>query len=451
MKRKIIVIGGLAAGPSAAAKAKRVNPDSEVILYEQNEYISYGICEIPFFISGEVQNPNDLIIFSPEKFQREKNVSAYIHRKVETIIPRNREILVRNFTNGKTNRENYDKLIIATGNSPKLLGIKGENARNVFHIKKLDEAFALRKFILEEKPRSAVVIGAGFIGLEMTDALNKIGIEVSLVHQNELPLSVLEKSSSEIVRNAILKKGIHYYLNSNVEWFGIGASQNVVAVGLKSKTIETDLVIVAIGVTPNSALAKEAGISIGKFGGISISDRMNVIGADNIFAAGDCCEIKNIITKKPMYVSLATTASKTAKVAGENAAGGNAQYKGAIRAIGIKFADIEIAQVGLSTKEAARHQFQYDVTQITSNSKVSMMPNASELFFTVISEKRSGKLLGANVIGKEGAVQRANVFAAAIRHNLNLNDIAELDLIYSPPFSPLWDGIIQSGISGSKK
>lgn len=450
MKRKIVVIGGVAAGPSAATKAKRTSPESEVHLYEQGDYISYGVCEIPYFISGEVQDQNSLIIYSPERMFKEKGVLAKTQHRVEEIIPSKKEILVRNFREGKTFRESYDKLILATGTLNKKINLEGENSRNVFYIKSLSEAFTLKKFIQENKPTSAVVIGAGFIGMEMTDALVKAGLDVTLIHNAALPMSVMEESSKKLLLTEMENNHVRFIPNARVAWFGIGSQQNVVAVGLQSQTIETDLVIIAIGVQPNSALAKEAGIHLGNANGILVSERMNALGADNIFAAGDCCEVKNIVTKKPAFVSLATVASKTGRIAGENSAGGNAQFKGMIRAIGLKFFELEAAQVGLTSKEAAAAGFQFQTTEVKAKSKVGMMPNAHTLLFSLLSETKSGKILGANIVGKEGAVQRANVLAAAIRHGCTVNDLSELDLIYAPPFSPLWDGIIQSGIEAKK-
>ncbi|MBW7888323.1 MAG: FAD-dependent oxidoreductase [Bacteroidetes bacterium] len=450
MKRKVIVIGGVAAGPSAATKAKRVSPDSEVILYEQGEHISYGVCEIPYFISGEIQRAESLIIYSPERLQKEKGVTAKILHRVEEIIPSQREILVRNLSSSKITRDWYDKLIIASGTKNKKFQIAGEESRNVFYVKSLNDAYALKKFIQENKPKNAVVIGAGFIGMEMTEALTKIGMDVTVVHNSALPMSLFEEEGKKIILSALEAQKVRFIPDAKVEWFGVGAHQNVVAVGLPSQTIETDLVIIAAGVKPNSELAKNAGIHLGKAGGILVSDRMHALGADNIFAAGDCCEVKNILTKKPEFISLATIASKTGRIAGENSVGGNEQFKGMIRAIGIKIFNLEAAQVGLSSKEAAAAGLRYKKTEVGSQSKVGMMPGVQKISLTLLSELQTGRILGANVIGAEGAVQRANVLAAAIRHGLTITDLSELDLIYAPPFAPLWDGIIQSGIQAKK-
>jgi len=441
MKRRILVIGGLAAGPSAAAKAKRIDPDAEVVLFEQGEYISYGICEIPYLVSGEIENDKKLIVFTPEELKKEKGVDARVFHSVEEILPSRKEIKVRNLQDRTKELHRYDKLIVATGSSPKLLNLEGDRSRNVFAVKRLDDAYALKKYVAEECPRRAVVIGGGFIGLEMAEAIVRRGIEVTMIHKGTMPMSGLEEGGRKLVLEEIQRRGVTFLPETEVEWFGVGGKGTVVAVGTADMTVETDLVVVAIGVAPNTKLAKEAGIQIGTFGGIRVSDRMNAANAESIFAAGDCCELRNLVTKKPMYQALATTASKTGRVAGENAAGGNASYGGTIRAIGVRVFDKEVAHVGLSLREAHEASFDAVSHTIQAKSNVGIMPGAKDIFITLIADRKSRKLLGANVIGGGGAILRANTLAVAIRHGMSIDEVEHFDLIYTPPFAPLWDGI----------
>lgn len=450
MKRRIVIVGGVAAGPSAAAKAKRVNPDADVVLYEAGEHVSYGVCEIPYYISGEVSDAKKLEVLTPERLQKEKGVIVHTNHLVEEILPSKREIKIKNLLHGKSISDRYDKLIIATGNTSKKINVEGENARNVFHIKTLSGAHALFNYIKEEHPRSAAIIGAGFIGLEMADALQKIGIDVTVLHRSQSPLSLTSAETQKEIIAELERNSIAFIPNAAVEWFGIGSRQNVVAVGLKERTIETDLVIIAVGVEPNTSLARQSRIHIGKYDGILTGTKMNALGVDSIFAAGDCCELKNIVTKKPFYVSLATTASKTGWVAGENAAGGLAHFKGAIRSIGVRVCGLEIAQVGLTEKEARDAGFNTVSSTIVTTSRIGFMPNSSALTITTLADKKTKKVLGACVFGKEGAVQRANVFALAIQHGLTADDLSELDMVYAPPFAPLWDGVLMSGIQLKK-
>ena len=440
MKRRILVIGGLAAGPSAAAKAKRVDPEAEVVLFEQGEHISYGICEIPYFMSNEIEDAGKLIVFTPERLEKEKGVIAKVLHSVEGIMPARKEIMVRNFKDGTTHNEHFDRLIVATGSIPKMLNLEGERSRNVFTIKSLDDAYSMKKFIDEERPRRAVIVGAGFIGLEMADVFVRRGIEVTLIHNAPMPMSRLEEEGRKLVLEEIQKHGVTFLPNTKVEWLGIGAKGTVVAVGTPDMSIETDIVVVAVGVMPNATLAGDAGIRIGAFGGIRVDDKMKALGAENIFAAGDCCELRNIVTNKPMYISLATTASKTGRVAGENAAGGNAIFKGAIRAIGVRVFDKEVAHVGLSLKEAKEAYYDGVAHTIRAQSHVGIMPGAKEILFTLIADRKTRRLLGANVIGDRGAILRANTLAVAIRHGMLIDEVEQFDLIYTPPYAPLWDG-----------
>lgn len=450
MKKRIVVIGGVAAGPSAASKAKRINPDADVVLYEAGSYISYGVCEIPYLLSGEVANPDSMVIYSPEKLRKEKGVSAFIHHYVESINRVKKELSVKNMETGKSVSGHYDALIIATGCIPKKLTLQGADARNVFYIKRLDEAFALKKFIDEEHPQSAVVVGAGYIGLEMAEALIRRGMDVTVIHKSSMPLSAFDDGSRMIIREEIDKNKIRFISDSEIDWLGVGAKNNIVAVGTKKETVETDLVIVAIGVEPNTKLARETGIKLGKFGGIVTTDKMNVTGTDHIFAAGDCCELKNSVTGKPFYQSLATTASRTGWVAGENAAGGSAKFKGAIQAMGLRFFDLEIAHVGITEHEAETAGFTPVTATITASSKVGMLPGNQSIHFTTIADKKSGRMLGANVVGGSGSILRANVLAACIKKGMTVDELSELDLIYNPPVSPLWDGLIISGVQLKK-
>jgi len=441
MKRRILVIGGLAAGPSAAAKAKRVNPDAEVVLYEQGEHISYGICEIPYFVGNEIVDPQKLVVYTPERMEKDKGVVAKVLHSVEEILPSRKEIKIRDLHSGKTKTEPYDKLIIATGSTPNRLRLEGERSRNVFAIKNLDEAYALKKIIDEEKPRRGTIVGAGFVALEMADALVRRGIEVTMIHHSSRPMSKLEDEGRNYILEEIQKHGVTVLADSEVEWLGVGDQGSVVAVGTRNMTVETDLVVVAIGVKPESGLAGAAGIQLGALGGIRVDDKMRTFGSESIFAAGDCCELKNIVTKKPMYIALATTASKTGRVAGENAAGGNAAFTGTLRSIGLRVFDKEVAHVGLSAKEAKEASFEPIVNTIHARSKIGIMPGAKEIYFTLIADRKSRRLLGANVVGEEGVILRANTLAAAIRHGMTIDDVEQFDLIYTPPYAPLWDGI----------
>jgi NADPH-dependent 2,4-dienoyl-CoA reductase/sulfur reductase-like enzyme len=441
MKQRILVVGGLAAGPSAASKAKRINPNAEVTLFERGEYISYGICEIPYYVGKTVHDPDVLISYTPQRLEKEKGVTVRILHLVEGIDGARKNILVRDLMRDKTSEHPFDKLILATGSIPKTLGLPGEEGRNVFHIKTLDQGLALKQYIDQEHPQRAVIIGGGYIGMELAEALRNNEIETTLLHRGDLPLSGLEHETRLAVKQELEQNGIVFVPHAQVRELVADATGKVREVLTNSGSYETDLVILSLGVSPQAGLAKAARIRVGRHGGIQ-TDQRQATTIDSIYAAGDCCEVRNIVNNAWMYVPLATTASKQGWVAGENAAGGHAVFKGVIRAIAVKVFSQEIAQVGISSQEATDSGFDVVMESISANSRIGFMPGNSKVHLTLIAERRSKRLLGANIYGRDGAVLRANTLGVAIQHHLTIDQVARLDMIYTPPYSPLWDPIL---------
>ncbi len=439
-QKRILVVGGLAAGPSAASKAKRVNAGCEVVLFEQGEHISYGICEIPYFLGGEVAGEN-LVSYTPERLREKKGVDVRTLHRVEEIQPTKRKIIVRDVQHARTTEERYDTLIVATGSRPKRLGLAGEDARNVFFVKSLDDGYRIQKYLQTEHPHHAVVIGGGYIGIEMSEALRKRGLDVTMLHLHGLPMNGLERDVSEAARAELERNGVRYVAFATTEGLVVDKQQRVTHVVTTKGTFAADVVIVAIGVQPNSELAKRAGIRVGTHDGI-LTDNRQMTNLDNIYAAGDCCEVKNLINNRFMFMPLATIASKQGWTAGENAAGGKAIFHGAIRAIAVKVFSLEIARVGLSVEEAKASGFDVVVETITASSRVAMMPGAEKISVTAIADKRSKRLLGVQMWGRDGVALRANTFAVAIQHRITIDHMQQLDLAYAPPFTPLWDPVI---------
>jgi len=449
MRKRVLVIGGLAAGPSAASKAARVNPGMEVVLFEQGEHISYGICEIPYYISGDVAEVG-LISYTPTSLREKKGVDVRVFHRVEEISPAKRTIQVRDLRSGIMATEHYDRLVIATGSRPRSLGIEGEDARNIFHVKTLDEGLRIRKFIEQEKPKRAVIIGGGYIGMEMADALRRHDMEVAMLHRNSLPMAGLERETRERVREELEKHDVNFVAHARTEGFVVDKQHRVTHVITATDSYEADLVILSLGVVPNSEVAKGAGIRVGSSNGI-LTDQRQQTSHDNIYAAGDCCEVKNLVNNRHMYIPLATIGSKAGWVAGENAAGGKAVFRGAIRAIAVKVFGIEVAQVGISAEEARDSGFDVVTETITAWSKVAVMRGSKKVWIKTIADKKSGRLLGANLYGEEGAVLRANTLVVAIQHRITIEEMQQWDLAYSPPFTPLWDPILVAANATRKK
>lgn len=449
-KPRILVIGGLAAGPSAASKAKRINKDAEVILFERTQYISYGICEIPYYLTGEYKDKTNLVVYSPDRLRKEKNVIVHTGTEVESIDRSNKVIQVKDLNTGIRRKEEYDKLIITTGSVPRQLNFMDGPVSNVFTVKELARAYELHSFLKTNKPKRAVIIGAGYIGLEMAEALHHLSIDVTLIHRHSYPLSKLDEHNGKLLSSVVRENGIHFVPATNVKSFGKAGNGTVKTIVTDNGVFDANFVISAIGVIPNVAIAEEAGIETGRLGGIKTNEKQ-CTNDDAIFAAGDCCEVKNLITRRPSYIPLATLASKMARTAGENAAGGSSVFKGAIRNIALRLFDHEVSRVGLTMDEAEKAGYNIVTETIEAPSRVIGMPGAARLTVTCYADKKSEKLLGATLIGKDGAVYRGNVMVAMIQMGATVKDISNLDMMYTPPFSPLWDPVIVAANQTHKK
>jgi NADPH-dependent 2,4-dienoyl-CoA reductase/sulfur reductase-like enzyme len=441
MRQTILVVGGLAAGPSAASKAKRVNPEAEVFLFEQGDSVSYGICEIPYYVGGTITDLESLTPFTANSLAQKKGVNIRTGHSVEEIFTTKKKILVRDLSRDKLVEYKYDKLILATGSAARALPVNGTDAKNVFRVKSLADGIAIKKFIVESKPGRAVIIGGGYVGMELCEALRNVGMDVVLLHLDSYPMTGLEEETRRAVLSELERNNVKFQPGEIVSGLVVDLRGMVTGVKSRSGIVETDLVIISIGVEPNSVLASQAHIRLGKHHGILTDERQST-SVDSIFAAGDCCEVKNIANNKWMYIPLATYAGRQGRVAGENAAGGRSVFKGAIRAIAVKVFDIEVAQVGLSFAEAEESGFKAMKLEVSANSKVASFPGNENIHVIGIADRKSGRLLGANVWGGQGAVLRADVLGVAISQRLTMKDLANFDLIYSPPFAPLWDPIL---------
>ncbi len=438
--RTIIVVGGVAAGPSAASKAARTDPNARVILIEQSDTISYGICELPYFIAGQVPQ-KDLVVHTAESLKREKGVDVRLLHRVEEIHPGARRLRVRDIQSGRVSDMPFDRLILATGASPRRLGVPGEDARNVFHIRTLDGAVHLHHFIEQEHPRRAVIVGAGYIGVEMAEALRSRGMDVTMLQSHELPLTGMADIAREAIHQTLLRHGVTFRGGETPVTIATRPDGTATHVLTPHGTYPADLVVVAIGVVPNTALAVGAGIRVGRSGGI-LPDQRQHTSVHNIFAAGDCCEVRNRITGTSMYAPLATIASRAGWVAGTNAAGGRARFEGALRSVAVKVFELEIVRLGLSETEARESGFTPVCQTITARSRVGMMPGSRALSVTLIADRASGQLLGGTLFGEEGAVLRGNALAVALQQRCTVDDLRSTDFAYAPTFSPLWDPLL---------
>jgi NADPH-dependent 2,4-dienoyl-CoA reductase/sulfur reductase-like enzyme len=440
LARRILVVGGVAAGPSAASKAARVNPDAEVILFEKGRWISYGICELPYYVSGEAEGER-LVVHTPETLLREKRVRVRTRHCVEEVIPHRRILRVRDSETGSVCEERYDRLILATGARPVRLGVQGQEAENVFQLRSLDDGHRMRQFLEDGRPRRAVIAGGGYVGMEMADALRSRGIGVTVIHRHDLPLPGFERGAREKARETLESHGVGFVGGAEADHFDARGQDRVTSLIASRDSYEADLFLLSLGVRPNVDLAESCGIRLGTHGGI-LADQRQETSRDNIFAAGDCCEVRNLVTNKWMYAPLATVASRAGWTAGENAAGGRARFRGALRAVALRLFDMEFMRAGLSSREATDGGFRIVTEKITTSSRGGAMPGAKQITVELIAEESTQRLLGTNVYGGEGAVLRGNTLAVAIQHQMRIDDLQEWDLAYAPPFAPLRDPIL---------
>ncbi len=443
--QKVIVIGGNAAGLSAASQIKRRKPSWEVTVYEKGPYISYGACGIPYHVEGLVPSLDDLITITPEEAVNERKIDLKLNHEVTAIDPLKKTVEINAPGGAYTDR--YDSLVIATGARPQRTGISYNLSKHVYTVHSLDHSLALRRFIEEEKPRKCAVIGGGYIAVEMIEALKVRGLETDMIHRREDLSRSFEKEISEAAKAEMIQEGVNLKLGLSVT--GIEEREGKAKVFTEDGSLTYDLVVVGAGVEPNSDLARGCGIETGVKGSIRVDSRMQTSQA-GIYAAGDCAETRSIITGKPTYTPLALKANKEGVVAGINISGGEEDFPGILGTAITKLFNLGLARTGLTLAEAEQNDFDAVKFIVKSNTKAHYYPGGGPLTMVLIAEKTSGRLLGAQLAGPVDGVKRIDVYAAAITAAMTMNDIFQLDLAYAPPFSPVYDPVVLSGRVGKK-
>ncbi|MCX8056503.1 MAG: FAD-dependent oxidoreductase [Ignavibacteria bacterium] len=436
IKRKIIVVGGSAAGPAAAAKAKRVNPNNEVILYEAGGNISIGTCEIPYVLSGEISNVEKLIFYNPESFEKEKGVKVKINHRVEFIDKNKKKIFVRDLHSQKVFEDNYDKLILCTGSVKKIHPSFRSGLENVFYLKTIEDVKAIQNYINKNKINSSLVVGASYTGLEALEFVKQISNEIYLADISDLPLPGHEFEVRKILLEKIGEKKINFIGNVN-DIIPYEKDGRVIRVKLNQEQIEVDFVLITIGFEPNNSLAKAANLSLNSPCGSIKVDEKQKTSDDNIYAAGDCCGVKEFITKKTRWIPLASYAHNQGHVAGSNAAGEPAVFGQIVRNIGFRFFDLNIALVGLNNEEIQLNQIKCKEVSSIGNSRVKIMPGGVKHFVKIKYRPDDKKIISANLVGGEDIIGKANLISFAIKNNIPLTKFYETDFLYTPTLSPL--------------
>ncbi len=444
--RKLVIVGGVAGGASAAAKARRCSEEVEIIMYEKGPDISYANCGLPYYLSGVIKKREDLLITSAEFFRRRFQVDARTSREVIQIDRNSKKVIVKNLNTGQMEEESYDRLILAPGSHPIVPPVPGMDLPFVFYLKTLEDTDRIFSYLQNKNPRRAVVIGGGLIGIEAVENLALKGLETTVVELAPQLLTFLDWEMAEKVRWHMHQKGINLCLSEGLQSVHEQNGQGLVRTD-KGGEIPTDLVLVAIGVRPNVDLALNADLELGVTGGIKVNEFMQTSDPD-IFAAGDCIETMNVVTGKPVLTPMGSAANKEGRAAGANALGRRIAVQGFTGTIIVKVFDLAVAKTGLSEREAIAEGYSPLALYVQPGHHAGYYPGSKPVNIKTVTERESGRLLGAQVIGEEGVDKRVDVFATAIYHQMRLEDLLQLDLAYAPPYSAARDPVIIAGAVG---
>lgn len=449
---RLVVIGGDAAGMSAASQARRTKgPDElEIVAFERGHFSSYSACGIPYWVGGDVPERDRLIARTPEE-HRARDIDLRMRTEVVEIDVPGRRVRARDLDSGTESWTSYDKLVIATGARPIRPDLPGMDAPGVHGVQTLDDGQALLDTLTRARGRRAVVVGAGYIGVEMAEALINRGYEVTVVNRGSEPMSTLDPDMGRLVHQAMEGLGITMVDDSAVTKLLTGEDGRVRAVATEDAEYPADVVVLGIGVRPETTLAKAAGLPLGTHGGLLTDLSMRVRGHEDIWAGGDCVEVLDLVSGQERHIPLGTHANKHGQVIGTNVGGGYATFPGVVGTAVSKVCDLEIARTGLREKDARRVGLQFETVTIESTSRAGYYPNASPMTVKMLAERRTGRLLGVQIVGREGAGKRVDIAAVALTAGMTVEQMTALDLGYAPPFSPVWDPVLVAARKAAAK
>ncbi|MEO6205710.1 MAG: FAD-dependent oxidoreductase [Mycobacteriales bacterium] len=442
MTERLVVIGGDAAGMSAASQARKRRPvdDLSIVAFERGRATSYSACGIPYWIAGTVATEAELIARTPEQ-HRANGIDVRMRHEVLGIDLAARTVAVRDLETGRDLTEPFDQLVYATGSVPMRPPVEGIDAEGVYGVQVLDDGVALRAELESGRVRRVVVVGGGYIGLEIAEACKVRGLEVTVVDRAATPIGTFDPEVGEFVADAVRTMGIDLVMGEGVTAIGTTDGRATSVHIASGREIPADLVVLGLGVRPNVALAEQAGLAIGASGGLVVDRRMRTP-TEGVWAAGDCVESVHRLSGQRIVVALGTHANKQGRVAGINLGGGYATFPGVIGTAVTKVCDLEVARTGLSKREADAAGYAYVTAAVDSTTRAGYFPGAKPIRLTLLAERRSGRLLGAQIVGREGAAKRIDVLATAIWNEMTVDEVLSLDLSYAPPFAPVWDPVL---------
>lgn len=440
---KIVIIGGVAGGATAAARIRRRNEHAEIIVFEKSGYISYANCGLPYYIGDVITDPEELTLQTPESFFRRFRIHMKIHHEVVSIHPDRKTVSVKNLETGEAFEESYDKLILSPGAKPAQPRLPGVGMDQLFTLRTVEDTFRIKEYITKNHPKSVVLAGGGFIGLELAENLRELGMEVTIVQRPRQLMTPFDPDMASMIHSEMRRHGIKLLLGYTVE--GFQEKDHEAEVLLKDNpSLRADMVILAIGVTPDTALAKEAGLELGIKGSIVVNDRMETSVPD-IYAAGDAVQVKHYVTGEDTLLSLAGPANKQGRIIADHICGDDSRYPGSQGSSVIKVFDMTAATTGINETNARRAGLQVDTVILSPMSHAGYYPGGKVMTMKVVFEKATCRLLGAQIIGYEGVDKRIDVLATAIHAGMKATQLKDLDLAYAPPYSSAKDPVSMAG------
>lgn len=439
---KIIIIGGVAGGATAAARLRRLDENAEIIIFERSGYISYANCGLPYYVGGVIDNKEDLTLQTPESFYRRFRIKVKVRHEVIDIDVNNNTVLVTDLKTGISFVEKYDKLILSPGAKPIIPDFYIENDRT-FTLRTVEDTIKIREFLEQNKPKNAVVIGGGFIGLEMAENLVKLGIKTTIVQRGNQLLPTVDYDIATFIHANFYYHDVQLLLNSNTKKMSIVGKKVLLELD-DGQQLDADMVVLAVGVAPENFLAKKAGLELGIKGAIKVNSKMET-SIPNIYAVGDAVQVKHFITEQDIMLSLAGPANKQGRIVADNICGLNSEYKGSQGSSVIKIFDMTVATTGVNEQQAKANGIEYQKVILTQNSHAEYYPNAKPLTLKLIFEKETYKILGSQIVGYNGVDKRIDIIATAIRAGLKAYELKDLDLAYAPPYSSAKDPVNMAG------
>ena len=447
MQERLIVIGGTAAGLSAASAVRRLKKDMIITVYERTGYISYGSCGLPYYIGGIIKEADELVTFTPSQLESSRNIAVKIHHEVTAIDRTRKVVFVRDLDTGACFEDSYDKLVIATGASAVRLPVPGADKKEIYTVRHVEDGIAIRQ-ALSGASRQVVIVGAGYIGLEMAAELSAAGHSITLVEALPALLPAQPAEYSDLIRGTLEAHQVRLLLDTKVQ--GFTGEDTVTGVLTNKGEIPADLVVVSVGVRPNSALAAQAGLTLGCRNTIAVDASM-VTEDPDIYACGDCAATFSILDGAPEYIPLGTTANKQGKVAGQNIGGNPQKFRGVLGSQITKVFEYYIGATGLTQAAAEKRGFQCASCAITKADRASYYPGRADNKLTLVFEKNTGRLLGASAVGSETISGRLNVLAAAITAGMTVEELSSVDFVYAPPVAPVYDPLLIAASQSLKR